>query len=291
MLYFAYGSNLERGDLERWCEAKSLPPLQLEPVGIAYLADRRLAFTHRSHARGGGVLDIPHQRGSTVAGVLFRVPHARDLEALDRKEGEGHTYRRIAWFALDEMGREHEVATYEVQPEHSEPFVGPTEEYLQIVRRGYAAHRLDTAGLEAAARNSSYPGAVAKLFVYGTLMQGEARHPALVRHRARLEGSGQTAGTLLDLGDYPGLIPMPSARPVRGELYAADDRDALFRELDAIEVFKGWGVAGSHYRRAIVRVADPDGGSVLAWTYFFTAGRDAGRIIASGDWRRRQHVS
>src|SRR6187401_187193 len=100
MLYFAYGSNLERADLDRWCEAKSLPPLQLETVGIAYLADRRLAFTHRSRTRGGGVLDIPRQRGSAVAGVIFRVSSARDIEPLDRKEGEGHTYRRVAGFAL-----------------------------------------------------------------------------------------------------------------------------------------------------------------------------------------------
>ena len=58
VLYFAYGSNLNETDLDRYCLERALPPIGLESVGLGFLPDRRLAFTHRSSSRGGGVLDV-----------------------------------------------------------------------------------------------------------------------------------------------------------------------------------------------------------------------------------------
>jgi hypothetical protein len=93
------------------------------------------------------------------------------LDALDRKETEGHTYRRITWFALDDTGREHAVVTYEVAAEHREPFVEPPEPYLQIVRRlCRARHRPRRPRRRRPQR--TVPGSIRQLFVYGTLMRG-----------------------------------------------------------------------------------------------------------------------
>jgi gamma-glutamylcyclotransferase (GGCT)/AIG2-like uncharacterized protein YtfP len=287
MLYFGYGSNLCRGDLSRWSVERGLDPVRLLRVGPAFLPDRRLVFTHRSTTRGGGVLDIPEARGTAVAGVLFRVPAADAIATLDRKEGEGHTYRRIETVALTEDGAEQPAFTYEVEPSSREPFVTPASGYLDVVRRGYAEHGLEKDPLEAAARGDAHPGPVAGLFVYGTLRRDEERHPMLARHRPSDGGAATTTGALLDLGPYPGLIVDGATGTVSGELYHALDPCALFAALDPIETFHGFGVPGSLYRRAIVRVRRNRGGSELAWTYVYAGSRNTFDVIASGDWRAR----
>ena len=288
MLYFAYGSNLDEGDLARFCGERGFDPLVLEPVGAAYLPDRRLAFTHRSTSRGGGVLDVPPARGRAVAGVLFRVPSDEAVAALDRKETDGHVYERFASIVLTEDGAEQKIFSYQVASSHRLPFVAPVASYLEIVRRGYRAHGLDVGPLDAAAEGRSPSDPIAGLFVYGTLRLGEERHGVLIRHGATGGERVSTIGTLFDLGAYPGLAVVEPCGTVVGELYVAPDVDALFRELDPIETFHGFGAAGSLYRRAVIRVRDRTSRSTLAWTYVFTRSTDGIPIIASGDWRRRR---
>jgi len=290
MRYFAYGSNLDHDDLARWSRERGLPAIELDAPRLAYLPDRRLAFTHRSTTRGGGVLDVPPALGCAVMGVTGGV---RDdiVPLLDRKESEGHAYRRIEAIALAPDGGEQTVFTYEVEPSHRVPFVPPPDAYIAVVRRGYAAFGVVTEPLEAAALGEAYPGPVRRLFVYGTLMRGEERHPALLRHGARFAGLGRARGTLHDLGPYPAMSTEHAESMVNGELYEAPDLGALLRDADRIELFLGFGVAGSLYRRAIVTVAVDGGGSVPAWTYLLVGAPDGARVIASADWRRRQDVS
>jgi gamma-glutamylcyclotransferase (GGCT)/AIG2-like uncharacterized protein YtfP len=159
--------------------------------------------------------------------------------------------------------------------------------YVGLVRRGYADFGIDAEPLDAAARNERHPGPVSRLFVYGTLMRGEERHPALVRHGAKFEAAGRARGTLHDLGSYPAMSSEPAATPVSGELFAAPDLGALLQDADGIELFRGFGVSGSLYRRAIVEVTTGDDGSVLAWTYLLAGDAGGARVIAGGDWRRR----
>ena len=277
MLYFGYGSNL--------C---GLDPIRRARVGPAFLPDRRLAFTHRSTTRGGGVLDVPQARGRAVSGVLFRAPSDEAIATLDRKEGEGHAYRRIETVALTEDGAEEPAFAYEIDPVRRESFVAPTPAYVDVVRRGYDAYGLATEPLDSAARSASHAGPIDGLFVYGTLRRGEERHPSIASLGASGGETALAAGTLLDLGPYPGLIVDGRKASVAGELYAAPDPDALFAELDAIEVFRGFGVPGSLFRRAIVRVRGADLGSTLAWAYIYAGSRTGSRVIASGDWRDRR---
>ena len=287
MLYFGYGSNLCALDLSLWCRERGLDPIRLARVGPAFLPDRRLAFTHRSTTRGGGVLDVPQARGRAVSGVLFRAPSDEAIATLDRKEGEGHAYRRIETVALTEDGAFEPAFTYEVDPARREPFVAPAPSYLDVVRRGHDEHGLATEPVEAAARGASHAGPVGWLFVYGTLRRGEERHPALGRHGASGGETAITVGALLDLGPYPGLIVDGPKSSVAGELYAAAAPEALFADLDAVETFLGFGVPGSLYRRAIVRVRRANLGSTLAWTYVYAGPRNGFPVIGSGDWRGR----
>ncbi|HZN55795.1 MAG TPA: gamma-glutamylcyclotransferase [Candidatus Polarisedimenticolaceae bacterium] len=278
MLYFAYGSNLDAGDLARF-------GIALAPIARAYLPDRRLAFTHDSSSRGGGVLDAVEATGCAVEGVLFRLED-RAARLLDDKESRGHRYRRVASVALTDDGAEHAAFFYEVAPAHREAFVPPAGAYLDVVRRGAHAHGLDGAPLEAAAAGDAHAGPVRHLFVYGTLMAGEERSHHLAALGMTDCVPARIAGSLLDLGAYPGLRVDGAGGTVEGELYSIPDPRRLFEVLDPIETFRGFGAAGSLYRRAIV-LARLGGGSAPAWSYVYAGPHDRGKIIPSGSWRGR----
>lgn len=287
MLYFAYGSNLDQIDRDDWCRARGLPVMSLIPIGAAFLPDRRLAFTHRSTTRRGGVLDVPPAIGRVVPGFVFRCGEESDGAALDRKESDGHVYRRIDTIAIQPGGGESTVVTYEVEPAHREAYVAPNPAYVDVVARGYRAFDLDGGALQAAARDEAAPGLVAGLFVYGTLRGGELRFPVLARHGARLVGEGTAEGTLVDLGPHPGLIPTPAAHPVAGELYAFDDLGRVLAETDRVEGFLGFGDEASEYRRGLVNVATARSASRLAWTYFYAGDTSGLPVVAGGAWRRQ----
>ncbi len=233
------------------------------------------------------MLDVPPAGGCTVPGVLFRAASENAWATLDAKEGEGHLYRRIETSALTDDGGEHRAITFEVEPSLRESFVPPAPSYLDAVRAGYDEHGLSSLDLQEAASGRSPGGPVDQLFVYGTLLRGEERHPVLVRHRVEGGEAATTPGSLLDLGPYPGLVLDGAAGEVVGEIYRAADHDAVFAELDEIETFRGFGAAGSIYRRAVVRVRTVAAGEVRAWTYVYAGSREGARPIPSGNWRSR----
>src|SRR5262249_55047590 len=69
------------------------------------------------------------------------------------------------------------------------------------------------------------------IFLYGTLMRGEPAHQLLAGH-ATFVGQGHIAGTLLDLGSYPGLVA--GRGRVRGEVWRLAGPEVL-RTLDEYE--------------------------------------------------------
>ncbi|MFO0696452.1 MAG: gamma-glutamylcyclotransferase [Polyangiales bacterium] len=285
--YFAYGSNLNVDDFRRYCTENGLDASVLRPLGRAFLPDHEPVFHYRSSERGGGVLDVRPRRGIATPGALFEVMDG--FEVLDRKEGVSTgAYRRVRVTALTDDGRSHEVETYVVDPSRHGPHVPPSDEYLKIVSTGLARHRHDTAMLRAAAAGRRPACDPSSVFVYGTLRRGESRGSSLEHHDPLEEGKGVVHGTvrgkLLDLGEYPGLLPTddPHAR-VHGELYTFFELEKVFGELDAIEDFLGYGVDGSLYHRVLVRV-DLDGRERLAWTYVYVGPLAGTCPIESGDW-------
>jgi hypothetical protein len=199
MLYFGYGSNLCAPDLDRYCRERGLQPLSLRRIGPAFLPDRRLAFTHRSTSRGGGVLDVPPARGEVVAGVLFEVSSDASIATLDRKEGEGHVYRRFDSVVLTDDGAETPAVSYEVPPTSRESYVAPSPSYLDVVRRGYEDHGLDLAPLPAPSLASSFTArfgavrsATPRCCVTPLWVAKRRRPPARSSISAPIQGSSST---------------------------------------------------------------------------------------------------
>lgn len=285
MLYFGFGSNLDRRDLSRWLAEKGHHRARLTPRGPAWLPDHELAFHYHSRPRGGGAADVRERVGAAVPGALFECDEAA-WAALDHKEGGGRTYERRRVVVLDAQGEEQVATTYRVTDAYRQDrHVPPTPEYVAIVERGLRALGHPIAHLESAARSlggDPFPDAV---FVYGTLLRGELRAPLLDRHGAHAHAEAEVPGALVDLGEYPGLVAGPGR--VRGELVRLGDPEAALAQLDEVEDFLGYGRDGSMYRRVVLRARRADGSTEIAWTYRYLGPPEEGRLLESGDWRRR----
>ncbi len=294
LLYFAYGSNLERDDWRAYCRRHGLRSDGLLPLQSATAPDHALAFTRYSRTRGGGVLDILPRPGAAVPGMLFSVCEAT-LAALDHKEGVPHAYERVPITVLDGEGAEIAAFTYRVRPQARESFVAPHEDYLAVCRAGRAALGIDAAILDDAAAGRP-AGMIHTAFVYGTLMRGErgerfwageATQPAI--------RAARVAGLLKDCGAYPGMVRPDSqtddARVVRGELLTFGDIGAVLGAFDGYEDFAGYGMAGNQYRRVPVnaQTEDADAGTITAWAYLLLD-HDRFPVIAGGCWRSHRRA-
>jgi gamma-glutamylaminecyclotransferase len=114
-----------------------------------------------------------------------------------------------------------------------------------------------------------------RLFVYGTLMRGEANAHLMTAARFVGEARTVTAYQLRLLEGYPALLP-GGRTAVRGELHLVDG--ALLAVLDEFEGHP------TLFRRQEVDLA----GGARAEAYLFAAPAiiDAAASLADGDWRR-----
>ena len=278
---FAYGSNLDlEEDWEGFCRKHGYGSGLLVPVKPAVLPDFELAFTKYSGKRRGGVLDIRPRLGCVTPGMLFEV-RGEGWDALDAKEGAPGHYHRRSVTVLTQDNQEFPAIAYQVTA--AKDFVEASTSYVEVVRRGLAAFGLDAEPLEEAVANRR-AGGLDGLFVYGTLMRGELRYPALGARHPECVLPAQVPGRLLDLGSFPGLVCDSDGR-VDGEFVSFDDIERLLREVDQIECFHGWGAEESLYRRILVGADVGDGRVRRAWTYEYQ-GEAFGTAIQSGSWRK-----
>jgi gamma-glutamylcyclotransferase (GGCT)/AIG2-like uncharacterized protein YtfP len=115
------------------------------------------------------------------------------------------------------------------------------------------------------------------LFTYGTLMRGGSRHAALAGQRFLGDARTEPRYALLDLGEYPGLVPCEAGgRAVCGELYEVEGR--LLPELDALEAAPDW------FRLGPVAVV---GRAVPVYAYFYQPALHGVPTYAAERWDNR----
>jgi gamma-glutamylcyclotransferase (GGCT)/AIG2-like uncharacterized protein YtfP len=133
MIYFAYGSNMNWHQMQSRCPTARF-------VGIALLADHKLAFTRKSTKRGCGVCDVVPERGREVWGVVYEISDM-DVGQLDTSEGyrpgrdRNSYWRRECLVFLDgDERRPLTVSAYFGEPQPSPPL--PNAEYKHLIVSG-----------------------------------------------------------------------------------------------------------------------------------------------------------
>jgi gamma-glutamylcyclotransferase len=124
MLYYAYGSNLNKKQMEKLC-ADSRPKF------VATLPNYKLVFTGWSRTRRGGVATIKSFRGEKVRGAVYEVSEAC-LRKLDRWEAG---YNRFNVTVYGEDNQPHQTVTYIKSGQLDE--TPPSKEYGEVIRQGY----------------------------------------------------------------------------------------------------------------------------------------------------------
>lgn len=116
------------------------------------------------------------------------------------------------------------------------------------------------------------------LFVYGTLLRGEASHELLKEATSIGPASTTAAFDLFDLGAYPALVP-GGTTAVRGEVYELD-----VRQIAAVDVHEE---VPRLFKRVRIELADGRGVDAYVLDRDQVRGR---RRVRSGDWRTRFQV-
>tara|TARA_B100000315_G_scaffold256349_1_gene302055 strand:- start:1921 stop:2394 length:474 start_codon:yes stop_codon:yes gene_type:complete len=135
MLYFAYGSNLDKAEMARRCKSA-------KDEGVACLKGYRLDFTRYSANRGGAVADVVEEEGCAVWGVVYEISE-EDCRKLDRCEGYdpdrakgANSYNRKI-IEVFEKGNSNKPKKVSIYIANREPDPGlPSQEYLDYILRG-----------------------------------------------------------------------------------------------------------------------------------------------------------
>jgi gamma-glutamylcyclotransferase (GGCT)/AIG2-like uncharacterized protein YtfP len=124
---------------------------------------------------------------------------------------------------------------------------------------------------------------VDRVFVYGTLRQGQTARSMIANHVVSSEPASIPGRIYAFPLGHPGLVQRPPGVPrdgatVIGELLRLRDLPAAFALLDAYE--------GEDFSRILGDVTLADGSTTYAWVYVLAdpATAEHGELIESGDW-------
>ena len=123
MLYFAYGSNLHHFQMKRRCK---------DSIFIKKINLKNFRLTFRSKYRAA---DIEKNKNSLVPGGLFEISKS-DEKKIDVYEDYPTLYKKHYFYYYGKK-----VMTYTMNKKT--PFRYPTERYLNIVKQGYKACKLN----------------------------------------------------------------------------------------------------------------------------------------------------
>lgn len=124
--YFAYGSNMNLGQMAFRCPAAVV-------VENVHVEGYHLAFCGRPS--GNGVATILPEEGSHVDGVLWKITKECERN-LDYYEGYPHLYGKETITVKNAAGKERDVTVYTInEPYKSQPSV-PSSVYLEGILEG-----------------------------------------------------------------------------------------------------------------------------------------------------------
>lgn len=120
MLYFTYGSNMDSGDLENWCDKKGYTLSEFNCLGSGYIEGYELTFNYYSNGRKGGAANIMEKKRCKTYGLLFSIDEATH-GVLQKKEGFPTSYDEITVPVVQGECILKDVLTYKVVAERELP--------------------------------------------------------------------------------------------------------------------------------------------------------------------------
>jgi len=132
MRYFAYGSNLNKKQMQERCPDS-------KPLFTAVLPNYKLIFVGWSRQWKGAVASIKASRGDRVRGAVYEISE-QCLRKLDRFEGYPQNYNRLKVIVFGEDDEAIEAVTYIKAGQIEEG--QPSKEYLAVIQQGLRDWRL-----------------------------------------------------------------------------------------------------------------------------------------------------
>ena len=134
LLYFAYGSNMNRNQMAFRCP-------DAEVAGSVRLEGYRLAF--RENGGGVDVATVLPEPDSFVDGVLWRISE-RDERRLDHYEGFPYLYGKTPVTVTGRNGQKLEVMAYSMNSPYKETPAMPSKAYLEGILNGCRQNAIST---------------------------------------------------------------------------------------------------------------------------------------------------
>lgn len=132
MKYFAYGSNLNKKQMQERCP-------ESKPLFTAVLPNYKLVFVGWSRQWKGAVASIKASRGDRVRGAVYEITE-QCLQRLDKYEGYPQNYNRLKVIVFGEDDEPIEAITYIKAGQIEE--APPSKEYLAVIQQGLRDWRL-----------------------------------------------------------------------------------------------------------------------------------------------------
>ena len=130
IFYFAYGSNMDEGQMRERCPGARL-------VSSAVLNNYRLDFTIFSPKRKCGCADVVSAPGHKVYGLVYSISE-EELVRLDGYENVPVAYKRSIAKVTLATGEAQNTFVYEVADK--KPFRAPSKEYIGLLRSAAEKH-------------------------------------------------------------------------------------------------------------------------------------------------------
>ena len=136
MYYFAYGSNMDKDDLDKWCKGHGCKIIKFLNVIPSKLKGYRLAFNYFSSSRNAGTANIMKSENDVVYGLLINLDD-KNKETIREKEGyHCRCYDEINIETITLDGKIFSnVLTYKVfEEKQGNEFQPPTKHYLGLIK-------------------------------------------------------------------------------------------------------------------------------------------------------------
>lgn len=130
--YFAYGSNMNKEDLNKWCLKKGYSKINIMNPKVARLDKYKLDFNYYSSTRQGGAANLMDSSKDAIWGLLIDL-NEEDYKKISEKEGSPNYYHEIP-VTVNVEGIKIGAKSFKViKNKEQTTFQPPTKEYLQLI--------------------------------------------------------------------------------------------------------------------------------------------------------------